>query len=456
MTVIHKGASMIGRTFFIVAMTLGATAAQANATSQQTCRARSDEILQALQKHDYARATARLDARMRAAMDANKLRQVWEQMLPQQFGAYDHAAATRVQSSGAASVAETPLHFAKGWLSMRVACDAAGTVSGLFFAPGQPPSDGAAPATAQAHAANERSLMIASPLGPLPGTLTLPPGNGPFPAVLLVAGSGPMDRDETIGPNKPFRDLARGFAAAGIASLRYDKRTLAYGAQMANKPITVDDEVTDDAVTALRLLGQQPQIDPHRLFVLGHSLGGLMVPRIAQRYTHLAGAILLAAPVSFGVNTILRQSRYIDQLQGMSAQAIDKQLAPIVAARDTLAHADPAHPPTGALLGAPMSYWLSLRTYDPVSVAATLHTPMLILQGDADYQVTANGDYAHWKAAFAHDPRVQMHDYPGLSHLFMPAGTPPGPADYAKPGHVDATVLHDISAWIASQPPAAT
>lgn len=447
---------MISRTLFTVGMALGATAAQASTTPQQTCRAHSDEILQALQKHDYASATAHLDARMQAAMDASKLREVWEQMLPQQFGAYDHAAATRVQSSGVATVAETPLHFARGWLSMRVSCDATGKVSGLFFAPGQAPSDSAAPATTQAHAANERSLTIASPLGPLPGTLTLPPGNGPFPAVLLVAGSGPNDRDETIGPNKPFRDLARGFAAAGIASLRYDKRTLAYGAQMAGKPITVDDEVTDDAVTALRLLGQQRQIDPHRLFVLGHSLGGLMVPRIAQRYTHLAGAILLAAPAKFGVETLLRQSRYLDQLQGMSAAAIDQQLAPMVAARDTLAHADPAHPPAGALLGAPMSYWLSLRNYDPVAVAAKLHTPMLILQGDADYQVTANGDYARWKAAFAHAPRVQMHDYPGLSHLFMPASTPPGPADYAKPGHVDATVLHDITAWIAGQPPAAT
>ena len=95
MTVIHKGASMISRTLFTVGMALGATAVQANATPQQTCRARSDEMLQALQKHDYARATAHLDARMRAAMDANKLRQVWEQMLPQRFGAYDHAAAVR-------------------------------------------------------------------------------------------------------------------------------------------------------------------------------------------------------------------------------------------------------------------------------------------------------------------------------------------------------------------------
>lgn len=447
---------MISRTLFTVGLALGGSAAQASATLPQTCRARSDEMLQALQRHDYASATAHLDARMRAAMDASKLRQVWEQMLPQQFGAYAHAAATRVHSSGVASVAETPLQFARGWLSMRVSCDVAGKVSGLFFAPGQPPSDGTPPATTQAHAANERSVMITSPLGPLPGTLTLPSGNGPFPAVLLVAGSGPMDRDETIGPNKPFRDLAQGLAAAGIASLRYDKRTLAYGAQMAGKPITVDDEVTDDAVTALRLLRQQPQIDPHRLFVLGHSLGGLMVPRIARHYGHLSGAILLAAPVELGADTVLRQIRYLDQQQGMPAAAIDKQLAPIMAARDTLAHADPAHPPAGTLLGAPMSYWISLRGYDAVAVARTLHLPMLILQGDADYQVTLLGDYAKWKAALGAKPRVEMHDYPGLSHLFMPAGTPPGPADYARPGHVDPRVLHDITAWIADQPATAT
>ena len=445
---------MLSRTLFSIAIALGATAAQADTAQQQLCRAHSNDILQALQKHDYAATTAHLDARMRTALDPNKLRQTWEQMLPQKFGAYDHATETRVQSNGTATVAETPLHFANDWLSMRVSCDATGEVSGLFFARGQAPSDSTTQAAMDTTAANEHSMEITSPLGPLPGTLTLPSGKGPFPAVLLVAGSGPNDRDETIGPNKPFRDLAQGLAAAGIASLRYDKRTHTYGAQIAGKPITVDEEVTDDAVTALQLLGQQSQIDPHRLFVLGHSLGGLMAPRIAQRQTRLAGVILLAAPVNFGMDTILRQSRYIGRLKGIPAQELDTKLAPIVAARDTLAHADPAHPPTGMLLGAPMNYWLSLRAYDPVTVAKTLHAPMLILQGDSDYQVTPSDDYAHWKVAFAHDPRVQMHDYPGLSHLFMPAGTPPGPADYERPGHVDAKVLRDISTWVIEQPAA--
>src|SRR6185437_11029464 len=99
-------------------------------------------------------------------------------------------------------------------------------------------------------------LSVSSAAGPLPGTLTVPAGDGPFPAVLLIAGSGPNDRDETIGPNKPFADLARALAMHGIASLRYDKRTFVYGKN--SRVGNVDDEVTDDALAALQTLAKQP------------------------------------------------------------------------------------------------------------------------------------------------------------------------------------------------------
>ena len=295
-------------------------------------------------------------------------------------------------------------------------------------------------------------LAVTSPLGPLPGVLTLPEGKGLFPAVVLVGGSGAHDRDETIGPNKPFRDLAVGLARHGIASLRYDKRTYAYAVQMAGKAIAVDDEVTDDVLTAAHVLGKQAQIDPHRIFVLGHSLGALMAPRIGERDPRLSGLILLAAPSSFGLDTVIRQMQYIGHLQGTPAAELDKALAPVIKARDEMARADSAKPPQGLFLNAPASYWLSLRDYDAVAVAKTLHMPMLVLQGSGDYQVTPEGDFIHWQAAFAHSQRVELKEYPGLSHLFMPASQPPSPADYGKPGHVDARVIRDIAAWVKAQP----
>ena len=230
---------------------------------------------------------------------------------------------------------------------------------------------------------------MTSTLGPLPGTLTLPAGHGPFPAVLLIAGSGPSDRDETIGPNKPLRDLAHGLVAAGIASLRYDRRTLVFptrvaAALKAGKDFTIDDEVTDDALAALKLLARQPGIDPQRMFVLGHSLGALMAPRLGQRYPGLAGLVLLAAPVSFNLDSAIRQIRYIGQQQGISTAEITAQLAPLIQARAALARVDAAHP-SGARLyfHAPASYWLGLRDYNAVRVAEHLSVPMLVLQVEA-------------------------------------------------------------------------
>lgn len=270
--------------------------------------------------------------------------------------------------------------------------------------------------------------------------------------MVLVAGSGPQDRDETIGPNKPLKDIADGLAAAGIASLRYDKRTLTYGAQMMQRGgVTVDGEVTDDALTAVQLLGQQKKVDSRHLFVLGHSLGALMAPRIGKRDPKLAGLILLAAPARPSLDVLIEQLQYLGAQQGLSAQQIEQRVAPAIAERKLLDHADPKHPPHGSFFGASQEYWMSLHSYNPVAVAKSLSMPMLILQGGSDYQVSPKRDFGRWKAAFANDPRVQFHEYPGLYHLFMPAGNPPSPADYDVPGHVDANVIHDIATWIKTR-----
>ena len=107
----------------------------------------------------------------------------------------------------------------------------------------------------------------------------MPNGAGPFPAVVLIHGSGPHDRDETIGPNKPFRDLADGLASRRIAVLRYEKRTRHHGGKMLGTTVTIKEEVLDDAVAAAELLRQTPGLDPKRVFVVGHSLGAMLAPK---------------------------------------------------------------------------------------------------------------------------------------------------------------------------------
>jgi len=431
-----------------------AVAAQAAARPTEACMAHSAASLDALVRGDYAGARKDFSPTDAQALDAARLEQVWRQ-LQAKAGAYQKHAVPQRQTADGHSRVVTRVTFANAPLNFVVACDAQDRITTFLF---QPATTGGAAsgksrlspvkAYVEANGVRIQPLAVSSPPGPLQGVLTLPAGKGPFPAVVLVAGSGPEDRDETIGPNKPLRDIADGLAAAGIASLRYDKRTLTYGREMAGKPITVDDEVTDDALTALHLLHQQKQIDPHRVFVLGHSLGAYMAPRIARRDPQLAGVIMLAAPVALDFDTIVRQMRYIARVQHLPAATLDKLVAPVIKARDALAHANPAHPPAGLFFHAPASYWLVLRDYHAVAVAQSLTEPMLILQGGGDYQVLPKDNFAVWKKTFAGNPRVKLIEYPGLSHLFMPAGNPPSPADYGVAGHVDAKVLHDIAAWI--------
>ena len=226
----------------------------------------------------------------------------------------------------------------------------------------------------------------------LPGTLSMPTGSGPFPAVVLVAGSGPQDRDETIGPNAPLRDLAWGLASNGIAVLRYDKRTKAHGTEMASQvdKVTVREEVTDDAIAAVDLLRSTPGIDPERVFLAGHSLGGYLAPRIAAEASgRLAGIAMLEANARPLQRLIEDQLAYLASDAGGSDPSAQAMLAALPAQVALVESADlsPATPASSLPLGIPAAYWLDLRGYDPAATARALSIPIFITQGGRDYQV---------------------------------------------------------------------
>jgi dienelactone hydrolase len=297
------------------------------------------------------------------------------------------------------------------------------------------------PAYSKPDSFREREVTVGDGQWKLPGTLTVPAGQGPFPGIVLVHGSGPNDRDETVGGTKVFKDLAEGLASRGVVVLRYEKRTRQYSAAMAGLGnFTVEQETEEDAIKAAALLRAQPEVNPKRVFVLGHSLGGYVAPRIAEQDGKLAGLVVLAANVRPMEDLIVEQAEYL----GVTADNL-KTAKAVAAKVKSLEPGDEDSPP---VLGVPVAYWLDLKGYDPVALAKKLALPMLILQGERDFQVSMK-DFALWKAAVGGSKGVTMRSYPALNHLFVAGEGKGTEAEYRKPGHVAPEVIDDIAKFVS-------
>jgi uncharacterized protein len=285
----------------------------------------------------------------------------------------------------------------------------------------------------------------------LPGTLTTPNTKGPFPVLILVHGSGPNDRDETIGPNKPFRDIAWSLAEKGIATLRYDKRTFVYQKEMASSTsITVFDETVEDASLALEFIKSNPLIDTRKMYILGHSLGGNLMPKIAALTPDAAGYIILAGSVTPLEEIIVEQINYLSNLDGTITAEEKQAITSYEKMRDTIKSLTSDSKETVAqMMGVPLSYWLDLKNYMPTEDAKKIQKPLLILQGERDYQVTMK-EFNLWKEALKDKSNVTFKSYPGLNHLFIHGTEPSNPKEYESPGLFDSKVLEDILNWISA------
>lgn len=407
------------------------------AAKQQDPATAANALLDLLDAGRFQAAHDRFAPDMAKAVDAGKLATIWK-ALPEQFGEFQQRGPARVQTDHGMTAVTIPLVFAKGTLDASVVTGSDGRVAGFWIKPAPPP-----PAAERSDLPSREVSFGPAGRSTLPGTLLEPKGKGPFPAVVFVHGSGPNDRDETVGGTRVFADLANGLADAGIASLRYDKRTKVHPNEFGGA-YTVDDEVTADAVAAVAFLRQQPGIDPQRIYVVGHSLGAMMAPRIAQKAgAEVKGIVLLAAPARHLEDILVDQNEYL-AAHGIPHLPLDALKAAVAQVKQIDAHTPPVKK---FLLDLPASYWLSLKDYDDIAVAKAIPQPLLIEQGLRDFQVTAP-DWKRWRAAFGHDPRATFHDYPTLSHLFVAGSGPGSLAEYAKPAHVDVKVIADIAAWI--------
>jgi pimeloyl-ACP methyl ester carboxylesterase len=440
-------ARMLAVGFMITIGTLGQASLPARAAHADPA-ATASSFVALLARENFAAAEQYFAPQMQSALPQTKLVAFWEAFIAR-LGRFVHQTITDEQNAGRIQDVTAKCIFAGGTAKLLISIDHTDKIVGLHTLSLH--SSYIAPSYVRNRSFHERSVKFGRVPWILPGTVTMPTGHGPFPAVVLVPGSGPSDRDETIEGNKPFRDIAWGLASQGIAVLRYDKRTLVHGEQMLRlRSFTVQDEFVDDAVAGFRLLLHTPGIDRHAIYLLGHSEGGTLAPRIARRAPQLAGLIIMAGATRPLQDVILAQLTYLHS----PGLVTDAQLAGVrqqVAEITALTPADRSD--RRFLLGCPVAYWLDLQNYNPVRAAQKLTTPMLIAQGDRDYQVTLADDFRAWQQGLAGHPHVTFTHYANLFHPFIsvPPGSPRGlatPAAYNHIGHVSPQVIHDLAAWM--------
>ena len=354
------------------------------------------------------------------------------------------------------TIVKTLVTCERGAFALLLATDHTGGLTGLQFAPpaaAEPDRPWRPPSYVNPVSFREEDISIDCAPLPTPGTLSLPDSSRAVPAVVLLGGSGPGDRDATMGRNKILKDLAWGLASRGIAVLRFDKVTYTHRDALADATdFTVVDEYVQPAVAAIRLLREHPSVDAARVFVAGHSQGGTMAPRVAAVEPAVAGLVVLAGATQPVHHVAVRQFRYLATLRepgtnpdtDPAVQSIIRQCALVDSPE--LSSSTPEH-----LLpfGVPAPYWLDLRGYDPVAVAAQLDKPMLIMQGGRDYQVTVTDDLIGWQTGLSGCRDVTIRVYDADNHLFFPGTGPSTPMEYEPAQHVDETVVADIAHWVA-------
>jgi hypothetical protein len=436
----------------IVAFAVGPQVVPAQEVAQSP-EARARAFIDLMAGGQYAQAFELFTPQMKAAMSLDRLSATWNS-LTAQAGPFQRQIATSLVPRGVLSVVVVTCAFERATFDVHVTVNPANLVGGLFLRPAVQAVAYAPPAYASPAAYKESEVTVGTGQWALPATLTMSVRPGPVPAVVLVPGSGPSDRDATVGQIKQFKDLALGLASRGIAVLRDDKRTRLHANLMRDLPgLTVKDELIDDAIAAVQVLRSTSGVDQNRIVVLGHSLGGMLVPRIAAAGPPVAGFVVMAGAARPIPQAVVEQARYLAQADGaISAeeQARIIQIEQVMARVDALGPADASKPER--IFGATASYWLDLRGYDPPAAAAQVKQPMLVLQGERDYQVTME-EFSRWKSALAGRTDVTFHSYPTLNHLFVAGTGKSVPAEYNVPGHVSEAVVRDIATWIMALAP---
>ena len=411
-------------------------------------KAESEKIFKNILDRKFGEATALFDTSFAAKMDSGRLQQAWDRLLTN-FGAFVNVIEINHDHQPNFDVVVQKIQLEKKKVDFKIVYGTNQKIKGVSFLPGEPREKYELPEYFNEKMIAEKTIIIENGPVRLPGILTTPNRPGKFPLVILVHGSGPNDKDESVGLTKIFKDLSIGLAMKGIAVYRYDKRTRVLKTKIAKeKNYTVYKETIEDAIAAVNQLRQDSLIDSTAIYICGHGLGAMVLPRIESKAKNLKGLIFLAPNARKLEDHMLEQTRYVISLDS-TKKDYTNLLDSINKETRRIKSLTPMTKDTSAILFLPVSYWLDLNEYNQVEAVQKLNQPLLFLFGKRDYQIT-EVDYNIWKKALV-NKNAEFRAYPDLNHFFIKGIGKSTPFEYNKKGNVDKEPINDISNWILFQ-----
>jgi dienelactone hydrolase len=407
----------------------------------------SNDFLDNLNQGQFEKAQALFDDDVKSKVTPEALQAIWGQ-IKQQLGDLESIDGAQNKIQDDFQIVIIKCQFKRGEQSFQLVYNNKEKLIGFFLAPQSNVANYKLPAYADSTAYQEKFITIKSGKHELPGMLTLPKSGSNFPVVVFVHGSGPSDMDATIGINKPFKDIAIGLAAHGIASIRYVKRTALYASEFQNKAYTLKEEVTEDALAAINYANGLEEINKSAIYLFGHSLGGALAPRIANSTQNLKGLIFAAAPARSFATIAIEQNNYLLETSKDTSAITKKDFEENIKELQKAGNLKVGSlAPDSVVLGLPVSYWTDINNLDQINLAKKLKNKIYIIQGGNDFQVTET-DLNLWKSALKKKKNVTFKLYPMLNHLFSFVNEKGTSLQYAQVGNVDEVLVNDLANWI--------
>ena len=405
-----------------------------------------EEVSNCLSKHKYRKVHKRFDANMKSKVSKKQLEELWVQM-ESMAGSLNTVEEIKTTNIDGGIRQTAVLKFTNSALKLSLSENKNGKIAGLFISQ----LGYQEPKYAEGLGVGKKYINFTSHSFNISGELVIPLDCKNCPVVIFVHGSGPNDKDETIGPNKVFYDLAMGLASKGIASYRYDKRSKLYP-ETTKDQFDLYDETINDAISAFKTLKTDTSLQFGKYVMLGHSLGAYAMPLIADSLGEdLSGAILFSANARKLEDLIEYQMEYLTNFDGELTSAEQKIIKENTERAENIRTDNFTYETSSENLLAywPGTFWKGIASYNPVATIKNNRiTPFYILQGEKDYQITMT-DFEIWRAEVGAQTNVTMMSYPGLTHLFTPTTSEKsGPNDYFLPNNVDFKVIFDIADWV--------